>query len=854
MATIEQLTQQLVSVNENQNDTAKETKKEISDLSKSVKDLLKFQKDQAKKSGSDLEAEREASRRAAGAGNAASGAGASSVGGAAGGSMGGIGSMLGGVAAWAGKFLLKFTKIFGMLKRMFIFGARATGIGAVIYLIYQTFKDIGENKNFQEAIAKIKESWNSIKTSFISIKDKIVGFFVDENGEKTDLTKTIEDTINSITEFLVKPLNRIKCTIQDFVSVTLSSVVKSIETIFKGLDLILSGEFGAGINELFKAALGWDFKAGKMTSESMGLLWLLKNSYDAVLSLMPDLEVVKGSMSKSFKGFSEFFTIDIPLWFSSRKLDFDLWLGDVKIAFTEKWEEFSGFFTKTIPDWFSSRKLDFDWWLLNLEMDFEDKWEEFSGFFTKTIPEWFSARKLNFDWWLLNLEMDFEDKWEAFSCFFTKTIPDWFETTKNKFVTAWDASKDLLKTKWDEVVKFFTVDVPEYFTNWLDTAVDNVIDPIAATWARVVDWFLKVNTNIATKYDEIKAFGSDIISGIKDTWCNVVEFFTVDIPAKMKAVWETIKALGSNLLGTAETGLKMYWDHLVDFYTVKIPAAMKAVWEIIKAGGTGILDNISAGWESLKCFFTVTIPETISKFLSPLENFDPMAKITEGFATIKTFFTKTIPDKIAEFNPLGEFNLTEEIGKKVADMLAMIFDLIPSIEDIKNTIIRSVNKLGSAGKAVMDFFGLGSGTEGPGPLTTQEKVAQNTAERTEQGLKPFAPLLGVQAYSPVGKKMVDHNYTMMDEFLTNEHSAMNKHLINKKADDARLERLAQSDKLGLIADKLEALISVQAMGPQNEGLKSMVNNQTYNYVTAPATSTDVEYMGYGPPHLQHFYK
>ena len=33
MATIEQLTQQLVSVNENQNDTAKETKKEISDLS-----------------------------------------------------------------------------------------------------------------------------------------------------------------------------------------------------------------------------------------------------------------------------------------------------------------------------------------------------------------------------------------------------------------------------------------------------------------------------------------------------------------------------------------------------------------------------------------------------------------------------------------------------------------------------------------------------------------------------------------------------------------------------------------------------------------------------------------------------
>jgi len=84
---------------------------------------------------------------------------------------------------------------------------------------------------------------------------------------------------------------------------------------------------------------------------------------------------------------------------------------------------------------------------------------------------------------------------------------------------------------------------------------------------------------------------------------------------------------------------------------------------------------------------------------------------------------------------------------------------------------------------------------------------------------------------------------MTGNFLANEHSAMNKHLINKKADDERLERLAQSDKLGLIADKLEALITEQAMRPQNEGLKSMVNNQTYNYVTAPATSTDDEYGG-----------
>jgi hypothetical protein len=60
--------------------------------------------------------------------------------------------------------------------------------------------------------------------------------------------------------------------------------------------------------------------------------------------------------------------------------------------------------------------------------------------------------------------------------------------------------------------------------------------------------------------------------------------------------------------------------------------------------------------------------------------------------------------------------------------------------------------------------------------------------------------------------------------------------INSSALD-RLEGVAV-DQLELIANKLETLISVQAMRPQNEGLTSMVNNQTY--VTAPQSSTDTE--------------
>ena len=198
MATIEQLTQQLVSVNENQNDTAKETKKEISDLSKSVKDLLKFQKDQAKKSGSDLEAEREASRGASGAAPGSSGG---AIGGTAG---GGFGKMIAGVSAWAANFILKFKKFFNMLKSLLLIGARATGIGGLIFLIYQTFKDIGDNPMFKETMEKLTKLWN------------------EDIGPRLEFFKDL---------------------VQDFFLNGLNVVIDSAESIFSGLDALMDGEW-----------------------------------------------------------------------------------------------------------------------------------------------------------------------------------------------------------------------------------------------------------------------------------------------------------------------------------------------------------------------------------------------------------------------------------------------------------------------------------------------------------------------------------------------------------------------------------------------------------------------------------
>ena len=643
--------------------------------------------------------------------------------------MGPLGKMIKAV----GSVLATAKKLGGLFLKGGIFGA-------VIYGVYQIFKDIGENEKFKATIASLKKSWESIKTSW----NEIVELFNDP--QEGSAISGIKNAISGVMDWVAsfgEEWEFIRCKIQDAALFIAKNVAGGIASALEGVKNFMKDPVATWNRWTAGIQAGWD-----------SAMSLLGGAWD---------------------GFLEIFTIDIPLWFSSRKLDFDLWLGDVKIAFTEKWEAFSGFFTKTIPDWFSSQKRDFDWWLLNLEMDFEDKWEKFS-------------------------------------CFFTKTIPDWFETTKNKFVTAWDASKNLLKTKWDEVVKFFTEDVPKYFTDWLGTAVDNVIDPIAATWARVVDWFLRVNTDITTKYEEIKAFGSDIISKIKDTWCNVVEFFTVDIPAKMKAVWETIKA-----------------------------------------GGTGILDSISAKWESVKCFFTKDIPEVIDTWVSNViavkDNF--MNGLSGAWTAVTTFFTETIPTTIKEWI-VPDFDLMGNITAKVTDMLTMIFDLIPSMEDIKNSLIKQVRKMGSIGQGILEFFGISAGTEGPGPSTTQQKIELNTKQRTEQGLKPFGPLMDVQAFNPKTGLMQDHDYSIYAKtFLANEHDAMEKHdrdmlipIVERLAIAAEKEREARyvdvagfppSTVIGSVGDTTTTQSSVTYISPER-----------YAYLDMFEAGT-----GRGPPNTWH---
>ena len=775
MATIEQLTQQLIDVNKDQVVVNEENVDAIDNLTKSVNKLLKFQKDQSKKSGADLEAQRESNRTMS---RTTTSSGDVST---AGGGFG-FGKMIATVSAWAANFILKFKKFFSMLKSLLLIGARATGIGGLIFLIYQTFKDIGDNPMFKETMEKLTKLWN------------------EDIGPRLECFKDL---------------------VQDFFLNSLNVVIDSAESIFSGLDALMDGEWKLGMKNLLRGTLGYDYDTGKFVNE--GIWGVISASITGILGIF-GIETTPAELTKELNESITKTISSVTGWITGIVDSITTWVDESSQMLGDAWET-----TKT---------------------SFKEKWEAFSGFFTIDIPLWLSSRKLDFDLWLGDLKISFTKKWEAFSGFFTETIPGWFETTKDKFVTAWDASKDLLKTKWDEVVKFFTKDVPKYFTDWLATAVENVIDPIAATWARVVDWFLKVNTDITTKYEEIKAFGLNIISGVKDTWCDVVEFFTKTIPDKMKETWESIKAFGVNLLGTAETGLKMYWDFLVDFYTVKIPAAMKAVWEIIKAGGTGILDNISAKWESLKCFFIDTIPEKISNFLSPLENFDIMAKITEGFATVKTFFTKTVPDKIAEFDPLKDFDLIGSLTTSISELLDSIVSIIPSGEAIKKMLINAAMAV-PGGEKVLQLVGLVSKpiTLDPNNSAGMSFVGgMNTkivSDDFTHGLTNAELMIGESKAKLISKTMQTYGVANQDGSISRVNNAAAENFRNRfKAAQTPVE-LVQSEK-ETISNLTEAIsintatiaaAAAQRMDAAGTGNYSSIQN---NYVAASQGSTDPE--------------
>jgi phage-related protein len=111
-------------------------------------------------------------------------------------------------------------------------------VGGGLVLLYEIFKDIGENPEFQTAIETIKKVWNeSIVPLFNRIKDAVMSFIS---------TDEVQGAIVNLSEWF----ERLRINIQDFVGNTLEEISKSIGSVFDGINQMLDRDFIGGIKTI----------------------------------------------------------------------------------------------------------------------------------------------------------------------------------------------------------------------------------------------------------------------------------------------------------------------------------------------------------------------------------------------------------------------------------------------------------------------------------------------------------------------------------------------------------------------------------------------------------------------------
>ena len=127
------------------------------------------------------------------------------------------------------------------LAALFATGLRAVPLLGAIFLIYDIFKDIGENENFKATMESIKTTWNE---KILPVFDKIKQTLTDIGDNKN-----FSETFDKIKQFFVD----FKTNVQDVALGTLDIFVTTIGDVLTGIDQLLNGEFKEGFSTIGKA-------------------------------------------------------------------------------------------------------------------------------------------------------------------------------------------------------------------------------------------------------------------------------------------------------------------------------------------------------------------------------------------------------------------------------------------------------------------------------------------------------------------------------------------------------------------------------------------------------------------------
>ena len=124
------------------------------------------------------------------------------------------------------------------LKFLFKILRKGGPIGLVIGTMFLLFKDIANNKTFMDTLKNIKETWtNTIVPLFKSIKESVAAI---------EISDGVKDTFNSIKDWFVN----FKTQIQDWIVGNLKIITDTIAGVLEGVDLLLKGDWKAGISKI----------------------------------------------------------------------------------------------------------------------------------------------------------------------------------------------------------------------------------------------------------------------------------------------------------------------------------------------------------------------------------------------------------------------------------------------------------------------------------------------------------------------------------------------------------------------------------------------------------------------------
>jgi len=284
-------------------------------------------------------------------------------------------------------------------------------------------------------------------------------------------------------------------------------------------------------------------------------------------------------------------------------------------------------------------------------------------------------------------------------------LRDWFYD-RLKELTSWfsDAVNSLISTFWDTVARPIidgiksTVDSIWSYIQRIPGAVTDIVtwitDQINSIWSWIQDNLITPLSNALTSL-------SVSISSMVDT---VVSFFTVTLPDLLSKASSTIQDLMNSAWSWIQqnivTPLSSAFQNFIDlvssgietvtsFFTETLPSLVSQIsttiqdvlagaWSWIEINIITPLANafqsfinmVSQGFESVKAFFTETLPGLVNQALTSIQNafsgvwdwiqrnlitplsnaFQDFIKlVSSGIETVKEFFTKTLPNLISQF-------------------------------------------------------------------------------------------------------------------------------------------------------------------------------------------------------------